>query len=129
MHYEKINVYDNNCILLWKETVNEKKCTICGEPSFVEVENDDGVTVMTEVARKQLCCMPLISQLKCLFISKNIGRHMRWHKEGVHENPDVMAHPADTDVWKALDFFDSSFADEVQNVRLSLATNGFSPLI
>jgi hypothetical protein len=52
---------------------------------------------------------------------------MRWHKEGVHENIDVMAHPADTDAWKALDSFDSSFADEVWNVRFGLAIDGFLP--
>jgi hypothetical protein len=52
---------------------------------------------------------------------------MRWHKEGVRENPNVMAHPADTDAWKALDAFDSTFADEVRNVRFGLATDGFSP--
>jgi hypothetical protein len=38
-----------------------------------------------------------------------------------------MAHPTDTDAWKALDSFDSSFADEVQNVCFGLATYGFSP--
>jgi hypothetical protein len=52
---------------------------------------------------------------------------MRWNKEGVRENPDVMAHPTDTDAWKALDSFDFSFAHEVQNVRFGLATYGFSP--
>jgi predicted cobalt transporter CbtA len=83
--------------------------------------------VTTEVARKQLRYMPLIPQLKCLFISKNTARHMRWHKEGVHENPDVKAHPTDTDAWKALDAFDSSFADKVRNVRLGLAIDGFLP--
>jgi hypothetical protein len=62
-----------------------------------------------------------------LSVSKNTTRHMIWKKEGVHENPDVMAHPADTDAWKALDAFDSSFGDEVQNVRLGLATDCFSP--
>jgi hypothetical protein len=103
MDYEKIDDCDNNCMLFWKEAVNEKKCTVCGEPRFVEVENDDGLTVMTEVARKQLHYMPLIPQLKRLFISKNTARYMRWHKEGVRENLDVMAHPTDTDAWKALD--------------------------
>jgi hypothetical protein len=37
-------------MLLCKETASEKKCTICGERRFVEVENDDGFTVTTEVA-------------------------------------------------------------------------------
>jgi hypothetical protein len=50
---------------------------------------------------------------------------MRWHKEGVCENPVVMAHPADTYAWKALNAF-SSFADEVWNVRFGLAIDGFS---
>jgi hypothetical protein len=114
-------------MLFWKETASEKKYTVCGERRFVEVENDDGLTVTTKIARKHLRYMPLIPQLKRLFISKNTARHMRWHKEGVRENPNVMVHPADTDAWKALDAFDSSFADEVQNVRFGLATYGFSP--
>jgi hypothetical protein len=56
--------------------VNEKKCTICGEPRFVEVENDDGAAITTEVAHKKLRYMPLIPRLKRLFISKNTTRHM-----------------------------------------------------
>jgi hypothetical protein len=127
MDYEKIDVCDNNCMLFCKETTSEKKCIVCGERRFIEVENGDGLTVMTEVACKQLRYMPLIPWLKRLFISKNTAWHMRWHKEGVRENPDVMAHPADTDAWKALDAFDSSFANEVCNVCIDLATDGFSP--
>jgi hypothetical protein len=52
---------------------------------------------------------------------------MRWPKEGVCDNPDVLAHPADTDAWKELDAFDSRFASEVRNVHIGLATDGFSP--
>jgi hypothetical protein len=52
MDYEKIDVCGNNCMLFWKETTSEKKCTICGECRFIEVENDDGLTITTEVARK-----------------------------------------------------------------------------
>jgi hypothetical protein len=108
MDFEKIDVCDNNCMLIWKETASEEKCTVCGERRFVEVENNDGLTVTTNIAHKQLRYMPLIPRLKHLFISKNTTRHMRCHKEGVCENPNVMAHPADTDAWKALDVFDSS---------------------
>jgi predicted nucleic acid-binding Zn ribbon protein len=39
-------------MLFWKETASEKKCIVCGEYTFVEVENDDGLTVTTEVACK-----------------------------------------------------------------------------
>jgi hypothetical protein len=51
---------------------------------------------------------------------------MRWHKEGVRENPNVMAHPAHTDAWKALDAFDSSFAHEGQ-VVINLPYGGAIP--
>jgi hypothetical protein len=51
---------------------------------------------------------------------------MRWHKEGVHDNPDVIAHPIDKDAWKTLDAFDSSVASKARNVCIDLAIDGFS---
>jgi hypothetical protein len=51
---------------------------------------------------------------------------MRWHKEGVHDNHDVMAHLTDKDAWKALDAFDSNFASKARNVCIGLGTDGFS---
>jgi hypothetical protein len=53
--------------------------------------------------------------------------HMRWHKEGVHENDELIVHPSDGDAWKALDTFDLDFAAEPRNVRIGLATDGFTP--
>jgi hypothetical protein len=38
-----------------------------------------------------------------------------------------MAHPVDIDACKALDSFDSSFARDVKNVHVGLATDDFSP--
>jgi hypothetical protein len=64
--------------------------------------------------------------MKWLFISKKTARHMRWHKEGVHENDQVMVHPSDSEAWKALDDFDADFARDARNVRIGLATDGFS---
>jgi hypothetical protein len=52
---------------------------------------------------------------------------MRLHKEGVCDNPDVMAHLTETDALKALDAFDSNFASDARNVRIGLTTYGFSP--
>jgi hypothetical protein len=66
-------------------------------------------------------------RLKRLFLSKNTAKHMRWHKERVRANPELMVHPSDTDAWKALDDFDPTFASDARNVRLGLATDGFSP--
>jgi hypothetical protein len=65
--------------------------------------------------------------MKRLFISKKTARHMRWHKEGVRENDQVMGHPSDTEAWKALDDFDPDFTRDARNVRIGLATDGFSP--
>jgi hypothetical protein len=52
---------------------------------------------------------------------------MRWHKEGVCENDQVMVHPSDNEAWKALDDFDLDFARDVRNVCIRLVTDGFSP--
>jgi hypothetical protein len=55
---------------------------------------------MTKIAYKQLCYMPLTPHLKRLFILKKTAMHMRWHKEGEHENNNVMVHPSDGEAWK-----------------------------
>jgi len=127
MDYQKIDVCTDNCMLFWKEHADEKKCLKCSTSRFVEVVNEDGETVTTNVAQKQLRYMPLMPRLKRLFISKSTAKHMRWHKEGVRENPQMMGHPSDSDAWKALDDYDPTFASEVRNVRIGLATDGFSP--
>jgi hypothetical protein len=87
----------------------------------------DGEKVMTEVAHKQLCYFSITPHLEWLFISKRIVRHMRWHKEGIHENKGVMGHPSDDEAWKVLDRFDTDFASDVRNVCFRLAINGFDP--
>ena len=80
MDYQKIDVCQDNCMLFWKEHMNEKKCLKCGKSRFVEVINEDGEKVTTKVPDKQLRYMPLTPQVKQLFISKKTARHMRWHK-------------------------------------------------
>jgi hypothetical protein len=70
--------------------------------------------------------MPLTPQIKRLFFSKKTARHMRWHKEGVCENDQVMVHPSDSEVWKALDDFDTDFIRDARNVQIRLATDGFT---
>jgi hypothetical protein len=37
LKYEKIDVYLDNCMLFWKEHVNEKKCLEYGQSSFIKV--------------------------------------------------------------------------------------------
>jgi hypothetical protein len=64
--------------------------------------------------------------MKQLIISKKTARHMRWHKEGVCENDQVMVHPSDSEAWKALDDFNPDFARDAQNVCIELAIDGFT---
>jgi hypothetical protein len=45
-----------------------------------------------KVAHKQLRYMSLTLRIKQLFLSNKTSRHMRWHKEGVRENDQVMVH-------------------------------------
>jgi hypothetical protein len=53
MDNEKIDVCKNNCMLFMKEHAEEKKCLKYGQFRFVEVVNDEGEKVMTDVAHKQ----------------------------------------------------------------------------
>ena len=80
------------------------------------VVNDEGEKVMTDVAHKQLHYLPLTPRVKRMFLSKKTAMHMRWHKEGVRENDELMVHPSNGDVWKALDTFDPEFAADLRNV-------------
>jgi hypothetical protein len=49
-----------------------KKCLKCGQSRFVEVVNDEGDKVMTDVAHKQLRYLPLTPRVKWLFLSKKL---------------------------------------------------------
>jgi hypothetical protein len=52
---------------------------------------------MTKVAHKQLCYMPLMPRIKQLFLSMKTTRYMRWHKDDVCENDQVMVHSSDSE--------------------------------
>jgi hypothetical protein len=58
---------------------------------------------------------------------KKTAMHMRWHKEGEHENNNVMVHLFDGEAWKAPDNFDPDFARDVRNVCIGLAADVFTP--
>jgi hypothetical protein len=117
MEYEKMDVLNDNVMLFYKEHKNEVKCLRCGKSRFIEVIDEDGEKVMSKVAHKQLCYMPLTPRMKQLFLSRKTTRHMRWYKEGVRENDQVMVHLFDSEAWKALDDFDADFTRDARNVH------------
>jgi hypothetical protein len=127
MEYEKIDVCKDNYMIFYKEHKNGMKCIKCGKLRFIKVINEDSEKVTTGIAHKQLRYMPLTPRMKRLFISKKTARHMRWQKECVRENDQVMVHPSDSEAWKALDKFDPNFARDARNVCIGLMTDGFTP--
>jgi hypothetical protein len=98
-----------------------------GRSKYLKVRNEDGVSVTTKVATKQLPYIPITPRLKRLFLSEETVKQMRWHNEGKHESkdPDIISHTADSEAWLALDRFDPKFTRDPRSVRLSLSTDGF----
>jgi hypothetical protein len=129
MNYERIDACEKNCMLLWKEHKDDTEYMHCGRSRYVKVINKDGVSVTTKVAVKQLHYIPITQRLKQLFLSEEIAKQMRWHKEVKHdsEDSDIISHPADGEAWQALDRFDPEFARDIRSVRLGLSTDGFQP--
>jgi hypothetical protein len=125
MEYKKIDACKDNCMLFYKEHKDKTKCLKYGKSRFIEIVNEDGEKVMTKVAHKQLRYMHLTPWMKRLFLSKKTARHMRWYKEGVRENDQVIVHPSDSEAWKALNGFDADFTRDARNVRIGLAMDGF----
>ena len=131
MKYEKIDVYPNNCIMFWEEDGTDKLdcCNQCNASRYVQVTNDEGESVSTKVAVKQLRYMQPDSRFLRLYLYKETAMQMRWPTEGKRENKneDIMEHPVDGDAWKALDNFDPEFAMDPRSIRFGLSTDGFTP--
>jgi hypothetical protein len=84
----------------------------CNRSTYVMVINEDGASVTTKVAVKQLHYIPITPRLKQLFLCEETAQQMRWHKEGMRdsEDTDIMSHPTDAEAWHTLDRFDLEFA-------------------
>jgi hypothetical protein len=127
MEYENIDVCQDNCMLFWKGHGREQKCLKCGKSRYVELVHEDGEKVVTKVAHKQLRFMPLTPSVKHLFLSRKTAMHMKWHKYCTDRQDGLMVHPSDADAWKAINNFDIEFASDARNIRIGLATDGFTP--
>jgi hypothetical protein len=101
----------------------------CGISRYVKVINEDGASVTTKVAIKQLHYIPITLRLKQLFLCKKMTQQMRWHKEGIRdsEDPDNMSHPTDAKAWHVLDRFNPKVVRDPRSVCLGLSTGGFQP--
>jgi hypothetical protein len=127
MPYQKIHVCENNCMLFWKNNENLKYCSFCKKCRYKKVVKKDGSVQITSLPVKVLRYLPLKPRLQQLYLSQKTAKHMRWHKEGIRNNTGCMSHPSNGTAWKALDHYDPSFASDPRNVRVGLATDGFTP--
>jgi hypothetical protein len=77
MNYEKIDAYEKNCMLSWKERKDDTECMYCSRSIYVKVINEDGASITTKVAVKQLCYIPITPRLKRLFLCVKIAQQIR----------------------------------------------------
>jgi hypothetical protein len=129
MNYENIDACEQNCMLFSKEHKDDTEYMHYGRSRYVKVINEDGASITTKVAVKQLRYIPIMSRLKRLFLCEETVHQMRWHKEGVRDSKDVdiMSHPADAEAWQTLDCFDPEFVRDLRSVHLGLSMDGFQP--
>jgi hypothetical protein len=85
-------------MLFWKEHKDDTECQHCGRSKYMNVINEDGAYVTTNVAVKQLCYIPITPKLKRLLLCEETTQQIRWHKEGIRDSEDanIMSHPTDT---------------------------------
>ena len=126
MPYVKIDACENNCMIYYGEDINKEKCDFCGESRYVVVEPSTG-RKRKPIPHKVLCYLPFIPRLQRLYMEPKTAKHMRWHKEGRCDNPNVMVHPSNAEAWTHFNTVCPEFAAEARNVRIAMATDGFNP--
>ncbi|KAL5562930.1 hypothetical protein UlMin_032677 [Ulmus minor] len=122
--YQSIHVCKNDCALFWNENSMSETCPVCSESRW---KMQEGRRTGKNVPHKVLRYFPLAPRLKRLFATSKTAKLMRWHQAGKSTDDNVMRHPVDGRAWKDFDRKHPEFADDVRNVRLGLATDGFNP--
>jgi hypothetical protein len=104
MNYEKIDACEKIYVVL-KGAQGRHRIYALHRSRYVKVINEDGASITTKVAVKQLRYIPITPRLKRLFLCEETAQQMRWHKEGIHgsKDTDIMLHPTDDEAWHAPD--------------------------
>ncbi|KAF5457849.1 hypothetical protein F2P56_021926 [Juglans regia] len=120
--YVKIDACPNDCMLFWNDDADKDSCSKCKESRWVSSRGKKG-----KIPQKVLRYFPLTPRLQRLFMSKNIAKSMKWHREQRVDDHSTLRHPADSKMWRQFDKDHSWFAEDARNVRLGLASDGFNP--
>ena len=130
LDYTKIDACPNDCMIYWEEHENATSCHVCETPRWKsndtenDIQNENGKTY--RIPQKILRYFPIKKRLQRLFLCQETAKYMTWHADG-RENDHLLHHPVDGQAWKEFDSLYPKFADDPRNVRLGLATDGFSP--
>ena len=128
MPYVKIDVCTNNCMLYYKQDEKKEKCDISGESQYEVVEGESSEIKHSRIPRKVMRYLPITARLQRMYMSAELAKHMRWHKEGERSYPaGIIGHPSEAEAWKDFDREFPEFAKDARNVRLVIATDGFNP--
>ncbi|XP_062145287.1 uncharacterized protein LOC133852537 [Alnus glutinosa] len=119
--YERIHACKNDCVLFWKNHADKEECPTCKTSRWATVKGKG-----KKIPHKVLRYFPIKSRLQRLFMSKDIAKDMRWHKDGRQDDGNIR-HPANSILWKEFDKEHVQFAQDSRNVRLGLASDGFNP--
>ncbi|XP_020270701.1 uncharacterized protein LOC109845856 [Asparagus officinalis] len=121
MGYEHIDACQHDCVLFWKENSHLIKCPACGESRYKFISGNG-----MKIPRKVLRYFLLTPRLRRLYMSRKTATEMRWYRDKCVDDG-IVRHPADTEEWKEFDLIRPEFAQEIRNVRLGLASDGFNP--
>ncbi|XP_042983252.1 uncharacterized protein LOC122312657 [Carya illinoinensis] len=108
--------------LLHIKTVDKEACSKCEEPRWVSTRGKKG-----KIPHKVLQYFPLKLRLQRLFMSKNIAKSMKWHREERVDDHSTLRHLADSKMWRQFDKHHTWFAQDSCNVKLGLVSDGFNP--
>ncbi|XP_048622901.1 uncharacterized protein LOC111209011 [Brassica napus] len=118
----KIDIYEDNCMLFWKEDQDLLVCRFCGKDRYHQNRGKG-----KNRPKQRMFYMPITERLKRLYQVEATTSQMRWHAE--HELPEgEMHHPSDGGAWKHFNKVYPNFAAESRNIYLGLATDGFNPV-
>jgi hypothetical protein len=135
LDYIKIDARENHCVLFWKEYEKLDICPKCKASRWKTDDKDknsggdhldDGEDKnRRRVPNKIFRYFPLTPWLRRLYMSERTSIEMRWHDDGRIKDGNLR-HPACSMAWKHVDNTFPLF-EEIRNVRLGLASNGFNP--
>ncbi|KAL6219803.1 hypothetical protein ACLB2K_007562 [Fragaria x ananassa] len=127
--YMIIEACPNSCMLLKSDDISLNECSVCNASRWKEGNggiSNDGVEHVKPKAAKQTKYFPLKPRLQRLFMCSKTAKLMRWHAEE-RTDDEVFRHPADSFAWKDFDEKNTIFSEDIRNVRLGLALDGFNP--